>query len=224
MKNIKFVVLLSIIFIISPVYASINPINPDINGDVLVNLPSYFSWRDINGVDFTTPIRNQAPFHSCETFAIVGALETMVQYKVGYPFGCDLSEAHLYFYSGGNLNWGSYPENDTNFLKEYGVPDEACWPYPSEVKQYPLNTTSPDWMNRTVKITDWYYLPEDINSIKNAIVNNGPVPTYFIVYDDFIYYKDGVYKHRWGNYRAIHYVSVYSFLLQSYGYNGLPLS
>ena len=23
-------------------------------------LPSSFSWRDINGVDFTTPIRNQA--------------------------------------------------------------------------------------------------------------------------------------------------------------------
>ncbi len=22
-------------------------------------LPSYFSWRDINGVDFTTPIRSQ---------------------------------------------------------------------------------------------------------------------------------------------------------------------
>ena len=116
MKNIKLLIFLSIIFIIFPVNASINHLNSDINKDILVHLPSYFNWRDIDGVDFTTPIRNQAPFHSCETFAIVGDLETMVQYKVGYPFGCDLSEAHLYFYSGGNLNWGSFPENDTNFL------------------------------------------------------------------------------------------------------------
>ena len=60
------------------------------------DLPSYFSWRDKDGVDYTTPIRNQAPFPSCETFAIVAALETMVQYKVRYNFGCDLSEAHLF--------------------------------------------------------------------------------------------------------------------------------
>jgi len=139
----------------------------------------------------------------------------MVQYKIGYPFDCDLSEAHLYFFSGGNLNWGSFPENDTNFLKNYGIPDEACWPYPSEVKQYPLNTTCPDWQNRTVKISDWKYLSEDIDTIKNAIVNNGPVPTYFIVYEDFIYHKKGVYKHRWGNYRAIHYITIV-------GYNDNP--
>ena len=102
------------------------------------NLPSEFSWRNINGVDFTTPVRNQKRLPSCETFAIVAAVETMVQYKVGYPFGCDLSEAHLYFFSGGNTDWGSFPENDTNFLKEYGVPDEACWKYPSDNFQYPL--------------------------------------------------------------------------------------
>ena len=107
----------------------------------LDDLPPYFSWRDIDGVDFTTAIRNQAPYPSCETFAIVAAVETMVQYDVGYPFGCDLSEAHLYYFSGGNTKWGSYPENNTNFLQKYGIPDESCWPYPDENYQYPLNTT-----------------------------------------------------------------------------------
>ena len=175
------------------------------------SLPSSFSWRDINGTDFTTPIRNQAPFASCETFAIVAAVETMVQYKVGYPFGCDLSEAHLYFYSGGNLNWGSYPENDTNFLRDYGVPDETCWPYPKEKKLYPLNTTSPDWQNRTVRIKEWSYLPEDPEAIKNALVTNGPVPTYFVVYDDFLKYKRGIYQHRWGKLRGIHYVCIVGY-------------
>jgi parallel beta-helix repeat protein len=174
-------------------------------------LPSSFSWQDINGVDFTTPIRNQAPYPSCETFALVAAVETMVQYKVGYPFGCDLSEAHLFFYSGGNIEFGSYPENDTNFLKEYGIPDEACWPYPKDKYQYPLNTTSPDWQNRTVKISDWSYLPEDIVAIKNALITNGPVPSYFLVYQDFLYYKKGIYEHRWGKYRGPHYMAIVGY-------------
>jgi parallel beta-helix repeat protein len=180
------------------------------SGDALV-LPSSFSWCDIDGVDFTTPIRNQAPYPSCESFAMVAAVETMVQYQVGFPFGCDLSEAHLFFFSGGNIDWGSYPENNTKFLKEFGVPDEACWPYPQDLYQYPLNTTSPDWENRTVKITEWDYLPADPIAIKTALVTNGPVPSYFLVYDDFLYYKTGIYQHRWGAVRGPHYMAIVGY-------------
>ena len=212
MKSTQLFILFTLFIFVFPVNG-INNLNEPIdkNCDNINSLPSTFDWRDVDGVDYTTPIRNQRPFPSCETFALLGALETMVQYQVGYPFGCDLSEAHLYFYSGGNTNWGSFPENDTQFLKEYGVPDEACWPYPSEIFQYPLNTTSPDWQNRVVKITDWSYLPEDPESIKNAIVNNGPVPTYFIVYDDFVYHKKGIYRHRWGSYRGVHYITIVGY-------------
>ena len=174
-------------------------------------LPPSFSWRDINGVDFTTPIRNQSPFPSCESFALVAAVETMVQYKVGFPFNCDLSEAHLFFFSGGNIVWGSYPENDTEFLKDYGVPDEACWPYPHDLYQYPLNTTSSNWENRTVKIMNWSYLPADPSAIKTALVTNGPVPSYFLVYDDFLYYKKGIYQHRWGHVRGAHYMAIVGY-------------
>jgi parallel beta-helix repeat protein len=174
----------------------------------VTSLPASFSWRNVDGVDFTTPIRDQSPFGSCETFAITAAVETMVQKEVGFPFNCDLSEAHLYFYSGGNYDWGSYPENDTDFLVEYGIPDEACWPYPTEYKMYPLNTTADNWMNRTVKINDWWYLPEDINAIKYALITNGPVPTYFQVFKDFLNYEKGVYRHRWGKCFGIHYVCI----------------
>lgn len=176
-----------------------------------VVLPSSFSWRDINGVDFTTPIRNQTPYPSCESFALTAAVETMVQYKVGFPFNCDLSEAHLFFFSGGNIIWGSYPENDTKFLKDYGIPDEACWPYPKDKYQYPLNTTAPDWQNRTVKITNWSYIPADPVAIKTALLTNGPVPSYFLVYDDFVYFKKGIYQHRWGNTRGAHYMAIVGY-------------
>jgi len=216
MRKIAISILVLIVLLTSPVYGFNNQENLELlNESISIDLPSYFSWRDIDGIDFTTPIRNQVRLPSCETFAITAAVETMVQYKVGYPFGCDLSEAHLYFFSGGNTDWGSFPENDTNFLKKYGIPDESCWPYPKDNFQYPLNTTSHDWKNRTVKIANWSYLPEDINAIKSALVNNGPVPTYFQVFEDFVHYKDGIYRHRWGKYSGIHYVCIV-------GYNDEP--
>jgi parallel beta-helix repeat protein len=218
MKKLSISSILIILFILSVISTSINAefaMNLEKNNLLIINkcdtLPSSFDWRDINGTDFTTDIRNQAPYPSCETFAILAAVETMVQIEVGYPFSCDLSEAHLFFWSGGNIEWGSYPENDTQFLVDYGVPDEACWPYPKDKKQYPLNTTCPDWQNRTVKISSWSYLPEDPIAIKEAIVNNGPVPTYFHVYKDFYSHKGGIYRHRWGESRGPHYITLVGY-------------
>jgi len=191
-------------------------VEPELEGKIidlkpLENLPDSFSWRDRNGVDFSTAVKNQYAYPSCESFAILSALEALVQIEVGFPFECDLSEAHLFFWSGGVIDWGSYPENDTQFLKEHGVPDEACWPYPRGLYQYPLNTTSPDWRNRTVKIEDWYYLPEDRDVIKTALITNGPIPTYFLVYNDFLYYQDGIYSHKWGGIYGPHYVCIMGY-------------
>jgi parallel beta-helix repeat protein len=220
MKKLFISQILVAIFILSIFSTTINAgfaLNTKNNNTPIIDkrdtLPSSFSWRDIDGVDFTTGMRDQSPYPSCETFAITAAVEAMVQIKVGFPFDCDLSEAHLFFWSGGNIDWGSYPENDTKFLVEHGMPDEACWPYPKGTpkKQYPLNTTSPDWKDRTVKIKSWSYLPEDPIAIKEAIVNNGPVPTYFHVYEDFPSHKGGIYRHRWGASRGPHYVCLVGY-------------
>jgi hypothetical protein len=192
-------------------------VNPNFN---TANLPSYFSWRDINGVDYTTDIRNQAPFASCEAFAIVAAIETMVQYKVGFPFGCDLSEAHLFFNSNGSqLGWGTYPESDLRYLQKYGIPDEACWPYPKKKALYPPNTSSPDWQNRTVKITNWSYLPNNINAIKSALINNGPVPAYLNKYEDFNSYSGTVNNTLTGHTNSI---NALSSKLETSVYQGIP--
>ncbi|EMR74059.1 parallel beta-helix repeat (two copies) [Thermoplasmatales archaeon SCGC AB-539-N05] len=172
------------------------------------DLPSYFSWRDRDGVDFVTPIRNQVPYSSCETFAIVAAIETIIQYKVGIPFNCDLSEAHLWFNCEPTLEWGSFPDKNLNYLKKYGIPDEACWPYPDDREIHLPNETCPCWQSRTVKITDWGYLPDNPVAIKNALMTYGPVPTYLFIYDDFFSYRRGIYKHRWGKPIAPHMVTI----------------
>ena len=61
------------------------------------DLPSFFSWRNIGEIDFTTPINNQTPTPTCEAYAFISALEPIVRYQVGYPLGCGLSEKLLFF-------------------------------------------------------------------------------------------------------------------------------
>ncbi|MHA1280120.1 MAG: hypothetical protein ACTSQ8_23245, partial [Candidatus Helarchaeota archaeon] len=38
------------------------------------DLPSSFTWRDINGTDYTTSIKNQAPAPTCEAYGLVASL------------------------------------------------------------------------------------------------------------------------------------------------------
>lgn len=156
-------------------------------------LPSSFSWRDIGGIDFSTSMKNQAPAPTCEAYAFVAALETIVQYKVGYPFGCDLSETHLFFNAGGTCLWGVMVGDAADYLIEYGVPDEGCFPDPHRPKDTPFESID-GWEDRTVKITEWGWVADDVESIKRALIEYGPLVVCTHVRRDFQLYRSGVYS------------------------------
>lgn len=178
---------------ISPVIAGVDdPVEP-------LELPASFDWRDINGTDFTTPIKNQAPAPTCEAYALCASLETLVQYEVGHPFDVDLSEAHLFFYAGGTANWGVDLVNAVEYLMDYGVPDEGCYPDPH--RQYDPSTLDslPGWENRTVKITSYGWVDsEEINDIKQALIDHGPLIICILNRNDFLRYRGGIYS-PWNN-------------------------
>ena len=176
-----------------------------------VTFPSSFSWCDINGVDYSTPIKNQAPCPTCEAYAVVAALETLVQYQVGYPFGCDLSEIHLFFCSGGDANWGVNVQNCANYLVDYGVPDEGCSPEPHRSFETPCSETLPGWENRTVKISEWGWVENDIDSIKNALIEYGPLIICMVVYTDLYYYRSGIYRSTWGDREGGHLITIFGY-------------
>lgn len=173
-------------------------------------LPDYFNWRNINGTDFTTSIKTQGLCPSCEAYGLVAALETIIQYQVGYPFDCDLSEAHLFFYPGGTCRWGVNISHAADYLVEYGVPDEGAFPDPQRAFDSPFESV-PGWENRTVKITEWGWVENDEEEIKHALIEYGPLVVCFPVYEDFLVYRRGVYKHRWGKRVGGHLVALVGY-------------
>jgi hypothetical protein len=157
-------------------------------------IPTSFSWTNINGIDYTTPIKDQSPAPTCETYALCASLETIMQYETGELFQPDLSETHLYFYAGGTYEKGGVNIHDAaNYLIQHGVPDEGCYPDPHRPYDYAY-TSLEGWENRTVKITEWGWVSHDPVSIKEALIEYGPLIICIFVYEDMYDYSGGIYR------------------------------
>ena len=176
-----------------------------------LNIPSSFSWQDVDGIDYTTPIRDQSPAPTCEAFAICAVLETKMQYQLKELYNPDLSENHLYFYAGGTIEKGYVSIIDAaHYLMEYGVPDEGCYPDPHRAFDYSFESLL-GWENRTVKITEWGWVDHNISVMKQALIDHGPLIICFGVYEDFNWYRSGVYYHRWGPRVGGHVVAIVGY-------------
>ncbi len=171
-----------------------------------------FDWRNVNGTDWTTSIKNQGSCGSCVAFATIGALESVAQISVGYPFDCDLSEAHLFFCGGGNCDEGWYFSEAADYVRKYGAPDEACFPY--EPRDIPCSETESNWKQRAVKVERTGKIG-GISDMQEALLIYGPLVARMEVYTDFYSYRGGIYEHVSGDYEDGHGVTIV-------GYNNNP--
>jgi hypothetical protein len=199
------------IFIIIILFGGIPVLSIEQSNIKQTNLPDSFCYRDIDGVDYTTPVRDQSPAPTCEAYGICAALETIIQYQTKEIFSPDLSECHLYFYAGGTYESGYVNLKDAaNYSIDYGVPDEGCYPDPHRAFDYPYESV-PGWENRTVKIQSWGWVNHDTESIKQALIDYGPLIFCMSLYKDFLYYKFGVYEHKWGDRYGGHVMTIVGY-------------
>ena len=167
------------------------------------SLPPEWDWRNVSGNDYTTPAKNQGACGSCWDFAAMGALEAMINIVEGDAnLDLDLSEQYiLSCYSGG---WGCGGSN-AYYAFQYiynngGAIPETCFPY-TAYDTTPCSNKCSDWQHKLIPITGYGYIGNaDINTIKNKIINDGPVCLSFTVYSDFYdgspsFDSNGVYKY-----------------------------
>ena len=177
-----------------------------------VSVPTSKDWRNVNGVNWTTPIKNQGACGSCVAFGTIAALDSLLKIRAYKDSNktVDLSEAHLLFCGGGSCS-GWHMNHACEYLKNNGVPDEACFPY-SKGLQTKSCTPCADWKNRIdyTKITSWTNT-KDVQKMKSNIANNGPQITGMAVYTDFFSYNSGIYKHVTGDLEGYHCVAVVGY-------------
>jgi len=176
-------------------------------------LPSKFDWRNKDGVNYSSPILNQANCGSCVAFSAIGALETQMNIAYGTPSSpWAFSPQHLFSCGGGACQRGWHPMMAVQFLQKTGVPDETCFPYQSggDGNDLACSQTCSDATSRSLKISGYStpsFFFQDQVAVKTELMK-GPLMTTMLVYEDFIFYKGGVYKNLTGEQLGGHAVTL----------------
>jgi len=174
------------------------------------SLPSSVDWRNYQGSDWTTPIRNQGLCGSCVAHAALAVFESLLEIADNAPNkNPNRSENSLFFCGCGKCcDSGWYLSKAAEFLRDTGVPDESCWPY----KPYDVSCRGycSDCAQRSLKINSFHRLTS-IEEMKRSLVENGPLLGRMDVYRDFFYYWGGIYRHAWGERRGAHAVAIVGF-------------
>ena len=162
-------------------------------------------WRNKDGLDWTTPIRDQGNCGSCVAFATVATLEAQARIQQRRAdWNVDLSEADLFFCGAGQkCAEGWWPSDALAYAKSRGVSDEPCFPYQDHDMVCQTCSSRPD---RLIEAAEYEEVIEP-GARKEFLDKTGPMIACMAVYRDFFYYKDGVYKHVTGDLAGYHAVS-----------------
>jgi len=165
-------------------------------------LPDSFDWRDYNGYNWMTSIKNQ-PCGNCWAYSTLGIIEPKLRLTLNQPdIPMDLAEMFLTWCGRGACEGWSM-NSSFNFVLNKGVPDEGCIPAGTGA----CSDTCSNRYLRSIHITNWgAYISPSVSDIKEKIYNSGPISVTMTVYTDFSYYNSGVYRHVTGELEGYHAV------------------
>jgi putative hemolysin len=155
-------------------------------------VPASFDWRNKDGKDWMTSVKNQGACGSCWAFSAVGAVEATYNIEKSNPdLDLDLSEEYLVSdcYDGDTGCCGGSPTEALDFIRLQGIPDEACLLYADGgcscgstcdctystggCSDVTCSDRCSDWQARIVTIGSENLVPA--NRIKDNLVARGPL-------------------------------------------------
>jgi cathepsin B len=176
-------------------------------------------------------VRDQSACGSCYAFGAVEAMSDRI--CVQYNVNVSLSAADAAFCCdscGGGCD-GGFPSAVWEYWQNTGIVEEGCWQYPLASCDHHLNHSNkpcpgseypspncpsacdnswrgPAWKTDRHRATRVYNIDGGETAIMQEIFAHGPVETAFTVYEDFVSYTGGVYKHTWGEELGGHAVKI----------------
>ncbi|MCP2604629.1 putative Ig domain-containing protein [Candidatus Aminicenantes bacterium AH-873-B07] len=157
-------------------------------------IPPRLDWRDFNGKNWLTSIKDQGNCGSCWAFTIIGTMESIYKIERNKPnINPDLSEQDLVSCSTAGSCGGGYYYKAAEYIKNNGVVTENCFPYVAKDTACDL---CPNWMKKLAKILGYGWVTQSTSNktiIENAL-QDGPLCFRMDVYSDFYNYTGGIYE------------------------------
>ncbi|MBN2437501.1 MAG: hypothetical protein JXL20_02755 [Deltaproteobacteria bacterium] len=141
-----------------------------------------------------TTVKHQQNLGSCGVFAAVAVFESLIKKETGNEV--DLSEQQIINGSRDFLPSGISSVDAMKYMKRHGLVREERFPYRDQ-KTDDVPEGPADYI-----LTDYHYVHTDklalagkIRTIKQAVLEHGPVATNMIFFADLDRYRQGVYIH-----------------------------
>lgn len=182
------------------------------------SLPSRWDWRDVEGKNYVSTVKNQGSCGSCAAFAVAAATESHYRIERGRDSTeepLDLSEASLFFTARRQCNIGD-PRRGWRLPTALRAAMDEGFCMEDQYPYKPVNqaATIPDGGTRVLKIRG-YDGTSDKETMKRMLVEQGPLVGDFTVYEDFYLFfysaHDQVYKHVSGKSYGGHAVCIIGY-------------
>ncbi|XP_026710656.1 dipeptidyl peptidase 1 [Athene cunicularia] len=172
------------------------PLTPELLKKVS-SLPESWDWRNVSGVNYVSPVRNQGSCGSCYAFSSMGMLEARIRILTNntqkpifspqqvvscsqYSQGCD----------------GGFPYLIAGkYVQDFGVVEEDCFPYTAQDSPCTFKRSCYHYYTSEYHYVGGFYGGCNEALMKLELVQHGPMAVAFEVYNDFMLYKEGIYHH-----------------------------
>jgi len=159
-------------------------------------LPESWDWRNVDGQNYVSEVRDQGQCGSCYAFSSLGMLESRVKILTRNTKNFTFSPQDVVSCSPLSQGCeGGFPYLVAGrYGKSYGVLEEDCMPYRGTDDSCGQSKCIRHY-TASYSYVGGYYGGCSETAMKRALVENGPLAVSFEVYDDFMMYKSGVYHH-----------------------------
>lgn len=165
--------------------------------------PGTWDWRNANGDNYISRIKDQGNCGSCVAFGVAAALEGTARVvrmnPVNSAYGStmkDLSEAQLFYcgaegQQGRSCATGWWPDGALSYARTTGVAPGSYFRYEAGDQPCQLAT---GWQEKLTQLRQSAYLATP-TEMKLWLATRGPLIAAFSVYADFYGYSSGVYRY-----------------------------
>lgn len=167
------------------------------DGTLASSLPSSWDWRNVDGINFVSPVRNQGTCGSCYAFASMALLEARIRLLTNNtqrPVFSPQDVVECSDYSQGCE--GGFPYLVAGkYAQDFGVVPEECNPYKGKDGSCATKACPRRYYSTNYRYVGGFYGGCNEPRMRVALVKRGPIAVSFQVYPDFMHYGGGVYHH-----------------------------